>query len=403
MTHLPLRARLGAALLLPLLPLLPLLLSACSATPPIVDKRWANEARAVIPPDTPQDGDRQSMTCGVGDDAMEIDELDGGDLGVEHKVFMLGEGVYVLEEALTIDGGVIEIRGMGPHLTRLELDTETFVSLDLRRPQGLILSGLTIAAHTGGGIRVEDCQRGVQVEDVHFVGARHGLELTNCQTTLTRVVFAGCWKGVVLDRGGVQARETIFDDCWVGIDGTGDLDLEACVFLDGHDAIGARLGWRSRIVGCLFSGEAQSLGWKGDPSEGVGNLVSLGELDPRALGADDEVRVRLLRDDDNRALHNIDQYPWNLPEGLPGVFRPAEVYLAMKRAELRGERNPPAQLEEFALQQAQRCAEGAREALRGGHVQVARRLAKFVVVFLGDTDISDAPPIVAEVAALAEE
>jgi len=364
----------------------------CSDTPPVVATRWATEARADVSPDTPQDEVRAAPAERGPPDEREVCDLedlhldeDLGDVVVE-----LEAGLYTLESAVLLKGATsVVIRGAGPHLTRLELDTESSGSILIPGTQRLGLRDLTIAAYTGGGIRVRDCPD-VRVENVHFAGARHGVDIERSTARVERAVFAGCQEGLSIADGALTVRESVFVDGWIGIKATdAALDLEACAFVRNRDAIDGALDDRARIHSVLFAGPRQDLAWDGMPGEVSSCLVPSRDLD-RRVGVDT-----------NREIVHVEEFPDGLVRGLPPKFRTADVHLALERARRRGEEDPPGRVKTFARGRALEEARRAARELKAGRVDAAEAAAALALGYLGDTPLAEAPREVVEIADLA--
>lgn len=376
---------------LPTLPALALALLALAGCqhPPRVPTTWANAARAVVSPDTPEDEVRApTAEWGPAEDRERdaLSSLDGeDDLG--EVVVRLKAGVYVLERDVVLEGArSFVMKGEGPHKTRLHLDTDTLRSLSLEKVGKVELRGLTVAGYTGGGIFVKDCPE-VVVEDVHFAGSQVGLGLASSTASVGTAVFAGCQTGISVKDSQVELRESAFFDCWValGLEG-GALDVESCAFWSNHDVLRGTLDARSRIVGNAFAGQKQVLGWKGRPKVASDNL---------APGRDLGDRLGLWT---NRELRHPDDFPQGVipPEG----FDLPAVHLALERARKRGESDPPARLRELARAQAEAFAVLCQQALRSRDLPTARQHARTALRYLGDTDLAEAPQAVIDIAEL---
>ncbi|MCO5169135.1 MAG: hypothetical protein M9894_22560 [Planctomycetes bacterium] len=365
----------------------------CSAPPPRLNTTWAQRARGVQsealgreeprPPvaEWGRGGDREEdeLTC--------LDEArDPGDV-----VVRLGRGRWLLEERVLLRGATsVVIEGEGPHRTRLELDTKTVGALMVEGAPRVELRGLTVVGLSGGGVTFKDCPD-VVVEDVHFVGARFGLELVGSTADVGTSVFAGCERGLSLRQDArVVVRESAFVDCWQGIAGEGALEATACAFVDNHrDAIDVRLGRRDALASILFAGERQRA-WRGTPGSVRALLMPIGEL------------TRLDDRRPHRELVRREEFPDALREGVPPGFDLAGVHLALLRAEERGKKDPPRRVREEALDRAEQHARAARDALRAGDVERARAAAQTALRYCGPGPLGDdVSEVVREVAELA--
>lgn len=365
-------------------------LAACEQTPPLVTASWANRARMVISPDTPgEEGGSLTATHGPPGDRDEDDLIDlSGDRGLVQVEVRLEPGIYVLDHPVALAGAEVVIQGAGPHKTRIDLDCESKTSLLIERAPRVVIKGVTLYGLTGGGIRLRDCPE-VVIEDVHVAGARYGFELVSSAASIGTSIFAGCQEALALDDATVTLRETAFVECWRGITGQGTLDAEACLFADGREGIPARLDRRSRVVSCMFAGERQSAGWDGKPGDASNNLAGLVDLGDRFGPAT------------NRLIRRREEFPYDLPHGLPPDFDLAAVQLALERVVNRGQSDPPKRVRAAAEGHAIEHATRARKALVGGRVEEARREARIAIRFL--TGRKDLPDEVAAVTDLAVE
>ncbi len=376
---------------LPTLPSLALaLLALCGCQhPPRVPTTWANAARGVVSPDTPEDEVRTPTAEWGPAEEREHDGLSSldGEEDLGEVVVRLKDGVYVLEHDVVLAGAKsFVLEGEGPHKTRLQLDTDTLRSLSLEKLERVELRGLTVAGYTGGGIFVKDCPD-VVVEDVHFAGSQVGLGLESSTASVGTAVFAGCQTGISAEDGEVKLRESAFLDCWValGLKG-GAIDVESCAFWSNHDVVSGTLDARSRIVGSAFGGRKQVLGWKGRPKLASDNLAPGRDLGDR-LGRWT-----------NRELRHPDDFPQGVL--LPEDFDLPAVHLALERARKRGESDPPERLRELARAQAEAFAVLCQQALRARDLPTARRHARTALRYLGDTDLAEAPQPVIDIAEL---
>lgn len=372
---------------LALLCLVPLL-TACEQTPPLVTASWANRARMVISPDTPPEagGDLEASYGPPDDrDQAELTSL-SGDRGLVQVEMRLEPGVYLLDDPVALSGVEVVIQGAGSHKTRIDLDCESKTTLLIERAPKVVIKGVTLYGLTGGGIRLRDCPD-VVIEDVHVAGARYGFELVSSAASIGTSIFAGCQEALVLDDASVSLRETAFVECWRGITGQGSLDLEACLFADGREGIPARLDRRSRVVSCMFAGERQAAGWDGKPGDASNNLAGLVDLGDRFGPAT------------NRLIRRREEFPYDLPHGLPPDFDLAAVHLTLERVMHRGESDPPKRVRAAAEDHAIEHARRARSALVARRVEDARREARIAIRFLtGRTDLPDEVAAVTDLA-----
>lgn len=373
------------------------LLAGCPGDPqekgPGLDTTWARKARAVCSPATPGDqGGRAPAAWGPQDDREqgELTEVDGEDAPGD-VVVDLGPGVWVLDARVVLKGGSLTITGAGPHKTRLELNTETSGALISVGAKKVTLKGLSVVAIKAGGIGVQGCPD-VQVDDVVFSSMRYGLDLDGSTARVASSSFVACEKGLSLSEGAaVVVRESAFIDCWAGIGGQGSLDLEACVFARNHEAaIDARLDRTTSLVGCVFAGEAQPLGWKGRPK------VSKDCLVPDLVLQTKEDREA------NRPILHLEEFPDALRSGAPPGLDLVAVHVAIERVRVRGEKDPPAAVRSMRLERCDRHAEAAKKALTGGDVKKARDEAKLALRYWGDEPLTgkDVPEALTEVADL---
>lgn len=368
------------------------LLVACSADPPRVATRWAERARGVRSGATGKGAPQPAQaTYGPADDRDEDDLEDlheEDDLG--EVVIKLGKGTWTLEEPVLLRGATaVTIEGEGSHATRFELQTETAGSLMVVGAPKVTLRGVTIIGGNGGGITLKECPD-VTVEDVCFAGARFGLELVGSTASVGTSLFAGCERGLALSKDAkVTVRESLFLECFKGIEGDGELDLEAAAFVDGHHAIDMRLDRKDRLVSVLLAGETQT-SWDGKPGHLRAIMMNASEL------------ARL---DDRRAhreLVRIEEFPDALREGAPPGFDLAGVHLAILRSGARAKDDPAAKVREEALERAELHAGAARESLRRGDVGRARTAAWVALRYCGPGPLADdVPEAVREVAELA--
>ena len=375
---------LRCALLLPLLGLL-----ACEH-PPLVDTSWARRARAVGSPDIPweqtgpllasygpaDDRDEDPLTC-----LHEDDEVGAVEMRLE-------AGVHVLEAPVDLLASEVLIEGQGAHKSVIQLDAESRTSLLISRAKKVTVRGVTLVGLTGGGLRIRDCPE-VVVEDVVVAGAELGFHLQSSTARVGSSVFAGCHRALILEDAQLTLRETAFVECWEGVSGRGTLDAESCAWVDGRGGISARLDRASRVVSCLFAGQQQLAGWEGRPGEARANLSGLQDLGDRLGPAT------------NRLVRRPEEFPHDLPQGLPPGFDLAGVHLALERARRRGDKDPPTRLRDFGEDQAVDHAKTAREMLIARRVEDARREARTALRYLmGRTDL---PEEVAAVTDLAVE
>lgn len=361
---------------------------------PRLTTAWADRARSA---ESSGMGEYEAQTpraeYGPQDDRDEcaltsLDGEDAEDLG--QVVVRLGEGYFVLDAPVHLRGASVVIEGKGPHRTRLELDTESLGALLISNAPKVELRGLTVVGFTGGGLGFKDCAD-VRVDDVHFAGARYGLDLVGSVATVGSSLFAGCEKGVALSDGArVTVRESAFLECWKGITGRGALDVSSSAFVDNHDAIDARVDRDAALESCVFAGEKQQLGWVGRP--GVMRALLL----PNAA-------ISVATDDRryHRPINNKEEFPDALREGLPPGFDLAGVHLALLRADSRAEKDPVSDVRAAAIERAERHAATARELLRKGDVQRARDAARIAVRYCGPGPFAeDVPESVREIAEL---
>lgn len=369
---------------------LSLVLAAGCEHPPLVDTSWARRARAVLSPDTPsEDVETLRAAWGPEDDR---DEDDLGSLSHEeglHRVVMkLGPGTYLLEDATLLSGAEVTIEGAGPHKTVIDLATDSRTSLHVQRAPRFTVRGVTLVGTTGGGIRVSDCPE-VEIADVHVLGSRFGFELQRSTASVSSSLFAGCQEALLVDDTKLRLRETAFMECWVGVGGQGQVDVEACAFVDGRDGLKARLDRGSRVVSCVFAGERQAAGWQGRPAEARANLAGLVDLGDR-MGTET-----------NRLIRRIEEFPEDLRQGLPPGFDLAGVHLALSRHTLRGEKDPPRKLAQFGADQAVIHAQRARQALLARRLDDARREARTALRYVSSVEDRYIPEELEDVADLA--
>lgn len=362
---------------------------------PGLDTTWARRARAVRSAATPADkGGRVPAVWGPAEDREtgELAALEGheapGDVVVD-----LGPGVWVLDARVLLRGGSLTITGAGSHRTRLELNTETSGALVAVGPRKVTLRGLTVVAMKSGGLGVQGCQD-VQVDDVVFASMRYGLDLDGSTARIASSSFVACERGLSLSEGAaVVARETVFIDCWAGIAGQGTLDLLSCVFAENRDAaIDVRLDRSTSLVGCVFAGEAQPLGWKGRPK------ISRDCLVPDLVLQTKEDR------ETNRPILHLEEFPDALRGGAPPGMDLVAVHVAIERVRSRGEKDPPEAVRTIRLERADRHAEAAKKALRTSDVKRAREEARLALRYWGDDPLTgkDVPEALVEVADLVE-
>lgn len=368
------------------------LLVACSADPPRVTTRWASDARKVRSEAT---GAEAPLTAtaewGPADDR-ETDDL--GDLheqeDLNEVVIKLGKGTWLLEEPVLLNGATsVTIEGDGAHVTRFELQTESAGALMIVEAKKVTLKNLTIVGGNGGGLTLKGCPD-VVVDDVVFAGARFGLELIGSTASVSTSLFAGCERGIALEKDAkVTVRESLFLECFKGIEGDGEIDVESAAFVEGHHAIDMQLDRKDRLSSVLLAGETQT-SWKGKPGEltaAIMNAASLGELaDPRP----------------HREIVRIDEFPDSLREGAPPGFDLAGVHLAILRSGARGFDDPAMKVREIALERAELHAIAARESLRRNDLGHARTAAWVALRYCGPGPLADdVPEAVREVAELA--
>jgi hypothetical protein len=376
----------------PLLALAALSLVACESTPPRVATTWASRARGVRTKGATGEPRSPRAEFGPSDDRDDDDLVDlDGDEGLGDVVIRLEKGTFVLDAPTLLKGASsVTLEGAGTHLTRLELDTESVDALRVAGVARVTLRGLTVVGLSGGGLAFKDCGQ-VIVEDVHFAGARFGLELVGSDALVGTSVFAGCDRGITLEDGAsVEVRETAFVECWKAISGRGDIVIESSIFVDNHDAIDARLDRGGSLVSVAFAGDRQQTAWTGEPD------VMRALLLPAPSIVDPE-RRRV-----HRIINHRDEFPDRLRDGLPNGFDLAGVHLALLRADLRGEKDPPLAVREEALARAEELAQAAQVALRKGDLDAARAAAREARRYCGPGPLGeDVPAPVREVAELA--
>jgi hypothetical protein len=367
-------------------------LGACQGEPPRVGTSWANEARAVMSPATPG-GEELPIYASYGPEAERepLSSLDGEE-DVGEVVVRLGEGIYRLRSPVLLHRAeAFVLQGAGPHKTRIELDTETRGSLMLVAPGRVELRDVTLVGYSGGGVRIKGCSD-VVVENVHFAGLRFGLDLETSTASVGTSVFAGCQQGVLTQSGSLRVQSSMFASCWVGIDGRGAIEVTSSAFVENRDAIKARLDARSRILECLFAGEEQSLGWSGRPQTAARNLVHEMEIGKRVGRGT------------NRAILHAEEFPDALRQGAPPGFDVVPVHMAIERANLRGEKDPPLELQDVAVERSVKLAEACKVAALRGDMERAKQAAEQALAYLSATGVSldDAPESVKRIAALAQ-
>lgn len=379
-TTVPLAAALAAAILLPL---------GCAGPQPRVQTRWAERARGTPAPETPRGEEPlEVMADYPGDDEpVALTSLAGEEQLGEVRV-QLGTGVYRLSSPVTLRRSTFVLEGEGPQFTRLELDTAGLEALELLACERVVLRDLTVVGLSGGGVRVEGCPD-LTVERVHFVGARFGLFLESSTARVGTSVFAGCEWGIAQRAGAVEVRETAFFDCWRALEGRGTFRVRDSAFEENRLAFDTTLDRSSSVVGCVFAGDLQDLGWRGQPGEASSNLVGLRDLGDR-VGRQS-----------NRELRHPAEFPERLVHLPPEMDLPA-VHLALERARGRGNACYAAHLDGVARRWAGRFAADSQQALRGGDLLLARRKAAIAMRYWGDRPHDEAPRELAEVAALVE-
>lgn len=361
---------------------------------PAVQTRWAVTARGVMSKATPteEEQDHESAPRPTAEWGPPGDREDGWLTDVEEEqpgdvVVNLGEGVFVLDQRVRIEGGSLTIKGAGPDKTRLELWTETSGAIVSVRSKKVRLKGLTIVAMESGGIGIKGCGD-VKADDVHFVAMRYGMDLDGSTARVTSCVFAGCEKGLQLKDATVTVRETAFMDCWDGLVGSGKVDLESCAFVEGRDAVDVQLARDSSIVSCLVVGDHLQPGFKGKPRHHRSNLI------PASSIPNDEK-------DRHRPIATIEEFPDGLRQGLPPGFDVVAVHLALLRSGVRGADDPVKAFQEARATHAETHALAAQSELKRGALDAAREEALLALRYWGTAPLTDAPEAVGQVADLA--
>lgn len=368
------------------------LLVACAADPPRVTTRWAEKARRVKSEATGSaDAEHARAAYGPADDRDEDDLEDlNGETDLGEVVIKLGKGTWLLEEPALLAGATsVTIEGEGAHASRFELQTESAGALMIVDAPKVTLRGVTIIGGNGGGITLKSCPD-VVVEDVCFAGARFGLELIGSTASVGTSIFAGCERGVALSKDAkVKVRECAFVECFKGIEGDGEIDVESSAFVDGHHAIDMRLDRKDRLESVLVAGETQTT-WNGKPgtlTAAMMNEAGLAKLPDRRP---------------HREINRIDEFPDGLREGAPPGFDLAGVHLAILRADSRHFDDPAKKVRELALERAELHASAARESLTRGDLARARTAAWIALRYCGPGPLADdVPEAVREVAELA--
>lgn len=377
---------------LPLLAALALLLTGLAGCehPPLEDASWARRARAVVSGEKIDWEERLALRASYGPE----DDRDDDDLADLHEddevgavTMKLGAGVHELKAPVDLLASEVLIEGKGAHETVIALDADSRTSLQIGRAQKVVLRGVTLVGMTGGGIRIKNCPQ-VVIEDVVLAGLQTGFELIGSTARVGSSVLAGCHRAFVLEDSTLTARECAFVECWEGVAGRGTLDAESCAWVDGRTGISARLDRRSRVVSCLFAGQQQLAGWDGRPGEARANLANLEDLGDR------------MGPTTNRLIRRVEEFPDDLPQGLPPDFDQAGVHLALQRSKERGEKDPPKRLRDFGEDQAIDHAKLAREALVARRVDDAKREARTAVRYLmGREPLPDEVAAVTDLAA----
>ena len=362
--------------------------------PPIVDTTWASRARGVVSEATPREDQFDVMVDYGPPEDRERDPLvylsEEEHLGVvEGK---LRAGVYRLERPVLLPQiESLELRGEGPHKTRLELATDSRGSILITGAQRIVLRDMTLVGYTGGGLRIKGCPE-VVVENVHFAGMRMGLELESSTAQVGSSVFDGCQQGLISQSGQLRVENSAFFDCWVGIDGRGPIQVANCVFVENREAIKARLDHGSSVTGSVFAGEKQSLAWTGRPGTASGNLVHEMEIGKRVGGRT------------NRPILQPEEFPDALRAGYPPEFDVVATIVAFERARLRGQSDPPQALKDLAIDRALKEADACKLASLRGDLADAKPYAIRALAFLRAVgiELQDAPDSVKAIAALAD-
>jgi hypothetical protein len=364
--------------------------------PPRVNTPDAREARSVRSPATPAtDLEDPIAVYGPEDDrdTNELDDLDDeADLG--HVGVTLQPGRYALWDTVLINGAkTFVLEGKGSHKSRLELHSEDMMTLRIKGADRVVLRGFTVAGYLGGGIFLDGVKR-VEVEDVHFVSCRFGLELRGSNAIIKDSVFVGCDKGVGMRAGAVELNRTVFADNYTGIAGKGAVKALATAFVDNHTAVAAALNRQSAFVSCLFAGDEQEVAWKGRPRTVVRNLAHR-----RDLGRSDKALFH--PDGDNREIKNATDFPEQVR--LPRAFLVASVHMALVRFEARSSADPEVDLADVAFDGAERYAKAAQKALKAQDVDSARAAVKIALAYWGERPLTDAPQDLVDLADLGRD
>lgn len=358
--------------------------------PPRVNTPFANKARAVAAPGTPTEDTLSPQALFVWDEDGEEDDDDLEDLddetGLRSVYVGLGAGLYEHDFAVTLrDMDELVFEGEGPDKTRVELQEDSLRSLLCKNIKKVVFRNLTVVGYYGGGLFFEGCPD-VRIENVHFVGSSFGLEFKGSTATIVDSVFAGCAKGIGMRSADLTIRGSCFNDCYIGIKGEGDVHLSATAFVDNHTAIKASIGHRSEITSCLFVGAKQDIGWEGKPRVAASNIANHIAFNKH------------LDEQTNSPIDSLDDFPEHVR--FPAGFDMPGVHLAYTRFKARGMANPHKALEDARYDGAERFAKVSQLALKGNDLASARQAAQLALRYWGDRPLTEAPKVLAEVAAL---